>query len=75
MRTDGLRKWTNDSVLDEKVTEALPDVSKGFRFMSQRDYGNLPNDTYIENMEESYQKTRTPAGCPLLHITKSPKPK
>ena len=35
---DGLSKRTNDYVHREKIVEALPEVSKGFSFMSQKDY-------------------------------------
>ena len=45
---DGLSKTTKDYVHREKITESLPEVSKGFSFMSQKDYENLPTVPYID---------------------------
>ena len=38
----GLSKRTNGYVHREKIIEKLPGVSKGFSFMSQKDYEELP---------------------------------
>ena len=45
---DGLSKRTNDYVHREKIVETLPEVSKGFSFMSQKDYEELPTVPYID---------------------------
>ena len=45
---DGLSKWTKDYVHREKIVGALPEVSKGFSFMSQKDYEDLPTMPYID---------------------------
>ena len=49
---DGSSKRTNDCVHREKIVEALPEVSKGFRFMSLKDYEDLPTVWYIDKHEK-----------------------
>ena len=76
---DGLSKRTNDYVHREKIVEALPEVSKGFSFMSQKDYEELPTVPYIDkhgkfirNHPELPPEAR--AQLPVLYILKkSPK--
>ena len=76
---DGLSKRTNDYVHREKIVEALPEVSKGFSFMSQKDYEELPTVPYIDkhgkfirNHSELPPEAR--AQLPVLYILKkSPK--
>ena len=45
---DGLSKRTNDYVHREPVLEKLPEASEGFKFMSQKDYDNLPTVPYFD---------------------------
>ena len=45
---DGLSKRTNDYLHWEKIVEKLPEVRKGFSFMSQKDYEKLPTVPYID---------------------------
>ena len=76
---DGLSKRTNDYVHREKIVGALPEVSKGFSFMSQKDYEELPTVPYIDkhgkfipNHPELPPEAR--AQLPVLYILKkSPK--
>ena len=76
---DGFSKRTNDYVHREKIVEALPEVSKGFSFMSQKDYEELPTVPYIDkhgkfirNHPELPPEAR--AQLPVLYILKkSPK--
>ena len=72
---DGLSKRTNDYVHREKIVEALPEVSKGFSFMSQKDYEELPTVPYIDkhgkfirNHPELPPEAR--AQLPVLYILK-----
>ena len=74
---DGLSKRTNDYVHREKIVEALPEVSKGFSFMSQKDYEELPTVPYIDkhgkfipNHPELPPEAR--AQLPVLYILKKP---
>ena len=74
---DGLSKRTNDYVHREKIVEALPEVSKGFSFMSQKDYEELPTVPYIDkhgkfipNRPELPPEAR--AQLPVLYILKKP---
>ena len=74
---DGLSKRTNDYVRREKIVEALPEVSKGFSFMSQKDYEELPTVPYIDkhgkfirNHPELPPEAR--AQLPVLYILKKP---
>ena len=74
---DGLSKRTNDYVHREKIVEALPEVSKGFSFMSQKDYEELPTVPYIDkhgkfipNHPELPPEAR--AQFPVLYILKKP---
>ena len=74
---DGLSKRTNDYVHREKIVEALPEVSKGFSFMSQKDYEELPTVPYIDkhgkfipNHTELPPEAR--AQLPVLYILKKP---
>ena len=75
---DGLSKRTNDYVHREKSVEALPEVSKGFSFMSQKDYEDLPTVPYIDkhkkfipNHPELPPEAR--AQLPVLYIWKRQK--
>ena len=74
---DGLSKRTNDYVHREKIVEALPEVSRGFSFMSQKDYEELPTVPYIDkhgkfirNHPELPPEAR--AQLPVLYILKKP---
>ena len=74
---DGLSKRTNDYVHREKIVETLPEVSKGFSFMSQKDYEELPTVPYIDkhgkfipNHPELPPEAR--AQLPVLYILKKP---
>ena len=49
---DGLSKKTNDLRAQGKSVETLPEVTKGFSFMSQNDYENLPIVPYIDKHEK-----------------------
>ena len=71
----GLSKRTNDYVHRENIVETLPEVSKGFSFMSQDDYENLPTVPYIDkhgkfipNHPEVPAEAR--AQLPMLYILK-----
>ena len=74
---DGLSKRTNDYVHREKIVETLPEVSKGFSFMPQKDYEELPTVPYIDkhgkfipNHPELPPEAR--AQLPVLYILKRP---
>ena len=74
---DGLSKRTNDYVHREKIVETLPEVSKGFSFMPQKDYEELPTVPYndkhgkfIPNHPELPPEAR--AQLPVLYILKKP---
>ena len=44
---DVLSKRTNDYIHCERIIEKLPEVSKGFNFMSKEDYEDLPTVPYF----------------------------
>ena len=72
---DGLSKRTNDYVHREKIVEALPEESKGFSFMSQKDYEDLPTVPYIDKHGKFIPKhpelpPETRAQLPVLYILK-----
>ena len=45
---DGLSKRTNDYIHREQILEKLPEVSKGFNFMSEKDYDDFPTIPYFD---------------------------
>ena len=62
----------------EKINKQLPEVSKGFSFMSQQDYEDLPTVPYIDKHErlipghpELLAEAR--AQLPVLYIRKKPR--
>ena len=74
---DGLSKRTNDYVHREKIVEALPEVSKGFSFMSQKDYEELPTVPYIDKHgkfipDHPELPPEARAQLPVLYILKKP---
>ena len=74
---DGLSKRTNDYVHRKKIVEALPEVSKGFSFMSQKDYEELPTVPYIDKHgkfipDHPELPPEARAQLPVLYILKKP---
>ena len=74
---DGLSKRTNDYVHREKIVETLPEVSKGFRFMPQKDYEELPTVPYIDKHGKFIPNhpelpLEAKAQLPVLYILKKP---
>ena len=72
---DGLSKRTNDYMHREEISKTSPEVSKGFRFMSQKDYEERPTVPYIDkhgkfipNHPELPPEAR--AQLPVLYILK-----
>ena len=72
---DGLSKRTNDYVHREKIVEKLPEVSKRFSFMSQKDYEELSTVPYIDkhgkfNPNHPELPPEARAQLPVLYILK-----
>ena len=55
----------------EKIVETLPEMSKGFSFMSQKDYEDLPTVPYIDKHGKFIPNH--PKLPPVLYILKRPK--
>ena len=78
---DGLSKRTNDYVHRENILENLPEISKGFDFMSQQVYEDLPTVPYIDkhgraipNNPEHPAEVRAQLSQRLYLLKKNPVP-
>ena len=72
---DGLSKRTKKYVHWKTIVATLPEVSKGFSFMSQNDYENVPTVPYIDKHGKFISNhpelpTETLAQLPVLYILK-----